>query len=84
MQIIALRVEIRDACLDFKNSDDWVRVIGARNKTLELNSLDTLRVKITEMTDDISRSRKEIEAQIKDCEMQLKTKKKELEQIIFQ
>ena len=83
MQIIALRVEIRDACLDFKNSDDWVRVIGARNKTLELNSLDTLRVKINEMTDDISRSRKEIEAYITDCEMQLKTKKKELEQIIF-
>ena len=83
MQIIALCVEIRDACLDFKNNDDWVRVIGARNKTLELNSLDTLQVQITEMTDDISRSRKEIEAQIKDCEMQLKTKKKELEQIIF-
>lgn len=58
-------------------------MIGARNKTLELNSLDTLRVKINEMTDDISRSRKEIEAYITDCEMQLKTKKKELEQIIF-
>lgn len=84
MQIIAMRVEIRDACLDFKNSDDWVRVISARNKTRELNSLDTLRVQITEMTDDISRSRKEIETYIKDCEMQLKTKKKELEQFIFQ
>ncbi len=84
MQDIALCMEIRDACLD-TNSIDWHRVISGVNSSScrEVKYIKELSKEITAMSDDISRTRKELESYINNCETQLKTKQEELKQIMF-
>ena len=76
-------VEIRKACLDM-NSAHWYRMISPITELSEVEDIKKMSGMITEMADDISKVRKEIEAYISECKTKLSTKETELKEIIFQ
>lgn len=75
-------VEIRKACLDM-NSAHWYRMISPITEWSEVEDIKKMSGMITEMANDISRVRKEIEMYIGNCETKKKKSEAELEQIIF-
>lgn len=76
-------VEIRKACLDM-NSAHWYRMISPITELSEVEDIKKMSGMITEMADDISKVRKEIEAYISECKTKLSTKETELKEIIVQ
>lgn len=84
MQDVALRMDIRDTCLDTR-SPDWCRVISASDSSTywEEVHISNLLEQITMVSDDISRTRKKLETYISESKTNLTTKETELKEIMF-